>query len=106
MESRAAEDGYHASPFNFGITLGVRAFCYSLAVGNSILWKANPQIPTIHYELCKIMHEAGVPPNAFQMLHFTPGTEPKSVEQIVAHPDVRVSYSSSGTTRRFTNLDV
>lgn len=84
------------SPFNFGITLGVRAFCYALACGNAVIWKANQQIPTLHYELCKIMHDAGVPKEVLQMVQFAPGTEPERTEQLIAHPDIKlVNFTGS-----------
>lgn len=92
--SRLIPPGALASPFNFGITLGVRAFCYALACGNAVIWKANQQIPTLHYELCKIMHEAGVPKEVLQMVQFGPGTEPDRTEQLIAHPDVKVRPAS------------
>lgn len=84
------------SPFNFGITLGTRAFCYALSVGNTVIWKANPQIASLHHELCKIMLEAGVPKGVLQMIQFQPGSEAEMVERLISHPDVRhVNFTGS-----------
>lgn len=61
-----------------------------------MIWKANQQIPTLHYELCKIMHDAGVPKEVLQMVQFAPGTEPERTEQLIAHPDIKlVNFTGS-----------
>lgn len=59
-------------------------------MGNTVLWKANPKIPTLHYEICKIMHEAGLPNGVLQMIQFAPGTEGELTEHAISHKDVKV----------------
>jgi len=36
------------------------------------------------------MHQAGVPKDVLQMIQFAPGEEPERMEQVIAHPDVKV----------------
>ncbi|WRT70060.1 uncharacterized protein IL334_007054 [Kwoniella shivajii] len=89
---------FSMSPFNMGSILAIRTFCYALACGNTVVWKANPTVPSLHMGLCKVMWDAGVPPGALQMIHFAPGTEPKLTEQVLAHPDIRL-VNFTGSTR-------
>ncbi|ORY35310.1 aldehyde dehydrogenase [Naematelia encephala] len=89
---------FSISPFNMGSILAVRTFCYALACGNTVVWKANPIVPSLHMGLCKVMWDAGVPAGALQMIQFAPGTEERLTEQVMAHPDIRL-VNFTGSTR-------
>ncbi|KAJ9122167.1 hypothetical protein QFC24_004395 [Naganishia onofrii] len=88
---------FSVCPFNMGLVLCVRTFCYALACGNTVVIKASPAIPFLHYSLGAILKEAGVPDGVVQILQFAPGTEPERTEQIIAHPHIRMANFTGST---------
>ena len=88
---------YSVCPFNMGLTLCVRTFCYALACGNTVVLKASPAIPFLHYSLGPLLKEAGVPDGVVQILQYAPGTEAQLTEQVIAHPHVRMANFTGST---------
>jgi acyl-CoA reductase-like NAD-dependent aldehyde dehydrogenase len=88
---------YSVCPFNMGLTLCVRTFCYALACGNTVVVKASPAIPFLHYSLGPLLKEAGVPDGVVQILQYAPGTEAQLTEQVIAHPHVRMANFTGST---------
>jgi RHH-type proline utilization regulon transcriptional repressor/proline dehydrogenase/delta 1-pyrroline-5-carboxylate dehydrogenase len=58
------------SPWNFPLAIFTGQIAAALAAGNTVVAKPAEQTPIIAFEAMKILHEAGVPPDA---LHLLPG---------------------------------
>ena len=57
------------SPWNFPLAIFVGQVAAALATGNTVLAKPAEQTPAIALEAVKLLHAAGVPANALQLLH-------------------------------------
>jgi RHH-type transcriptional regulator, proline utilization regulon repressor / proline dehydrogenase / delta 1-pyrroline-5-carboxylate dehydrogenase len=57
------------SPWNFPLAIFTGQVAAALATGNTVLAKAAEQTPAIAQEAVRLLHEAGVPPDALQLLH-------------------------------------
>ncbi len=56
------------SPWNFPLAIFLGQIAGALAAGNSVVAKPAPQTPLIAYEAAKLIHEAGIPADAFHLL--------------------------------------
>jgi RHH-type proline utilization regulon transcriptional repressor/proline dehydrogenase/delta 1-pyrroline-5-carboxylate dehydrogenase len=56
------------SPWNFPLAIFTGQIAAALAVGNAVLAKPAPQTPLIAYRAVQLLHEAGVPLTALQLL--------------------------------------
>lgn len=57
------------SPWNFPLAIFAGQVAAALATGNTVLAKPAEQTPAIALEVVKLLHAAGVPANALQLLH-------------------------------------
>jgi RHH-type proline utilization regulon transcriptional repressor/proline dehydrogenase/delta 1-pyrroline-5-carboxylate dehydrogenase len=57
------------SPWNFPLAIFVGQVAAALATGNTVLAKPAEQTPAIALEAVKLLHAAGVPASALQLLH-------------------------------------
>ena len=57
------------SPWNFPLAIFMGQVAAALATGNAVLAKPAEQTPAIALQAVKLMHAAGVPPDALQLLH-------------------------------------
>jgi RHH-type transcriptional regulator, proline utilization regulon repressor / proline dehydrogenase / delta 1-pyrroline-5-carboxylate dehydrogenase len=57
------------SPWNFPLAIFLGQVAAALVTGNTVLAKPAEQTPAIAVEAAKLMHEAGVPQDALQILH-------------------------------------
>lgn len=57
------------SPWNFPLAIFTGQIAAALATGNTVLAKPAEQTPAIALEAVKLLHEAGVPADALQLLH-------------------------------------
>ncbi len=57
------------SPWNFPLAIFTGQIAAALATGNTVLAKPAEQTPAIALEAVKLLHAAGVPQDALQMLH-------------------------------------
>lgn len=57
------------SPFNFPVNLIAHKVAPAIAVGSAVVLKPPPQAPLAAFHLAGLLHEAGLPPGAFQVLH-------------------------------------
>ncbi len=57
------------SPWNFPLAIFLGQVAAALATGNSVLAKPAEQTPAIAVEAAKLLHQAGVPEAALQVLH-------------------------------------
>ncbi|MFK8258948.1 trifunctional transcriptional regulator/proline dehydrogenase/L-glutamate gamma-semialdehyde dehydrogenase [Erwinia sp. AnSW2-5] len=74
------------SPWNFPLAIFSGQIAAALAAGNSVLAKPAEQTPLIAAQAVAILHEAGVPPGALQLL---PGTGETVGAQLVQDDRVR-----------------
>jgi RHH-type proline utilization regulon transcriptional repressor/proline dehydrogenase/delta 1-pyrroline-5-carboxylate dehydrogenase len=58
------------APWNFPLAIFIGQAAAALAAGNAVLAKPAPQTPLVGFEAVRLLHEAGIPPDA---LHFLPG---------------------------------
>ncbi len=58
------------SPWNFPLAIFIGQVTAALAAGNAVIAKPAPQTPLIAYRAVRLLHAAGVPPDA---LHLLPG---------------------------------
>ncbi len=57
------------SPWNFPLAIFLGQVAAALATGNTVLAKPAEQTPFVAYEAAKLLHHAGVPEAALQVLH-------------------------------------
>ncbi|RYF32966.1 MAG: L-glutamate gamma-semialdehyde dehydrogenase [Comamonadaceae bacterium] len=57
------------SPWNFPLAIFVGQIAAALATGNTVLAKPAEQTPAVALEAVKLLHAAGVPADALQLLH-------------------------------------
>ena len=57
------------SPWNFPLAIFMGQVAAALATGNTVLAKPAEQTPAVALEAVKLLHSAGVPANALQLLH-------------------------------------
>jgi RHH-type proline utilization regulon transcriptional repressor/proline dehydrogenase/delta 1-pyrroline-5-carboxylate dehydrogenase len=57
------------SPWNFPLAIFTGQVAAALATGNTVLAKPAEQTPAIAAEAVRLLHAAGVPPDALQLLH-------------------------------------
>ena len=73
------------SPWNFPLSIFTGQVAAALAAGNTVLAKPAEQTPLTAAAMTALLHEAGVPPDALQLL---PGPGETVGAQLVAHPRV------------------
>ncbi|MGB3336766.1 MAG: L-glutamate gamma-semialdehyde dehydrogenase [Devosia sp.] len=56
------------SPWNFPLAIFTGQVAAALVAGNPVLAKPAPQTPLIAFRAVQLMHEAGIPPDAIQLL--------------------------------------
>ena len=57
------------SPWNFPLAIFTGQVAAALVTGNTVLAKPAEQTPAIAQEAVRLLHDAGVPPHALQLLH-------------------------------------
>jgi len=57
------------SPWNFPLAIFTGQVAAALATGNAVLAKPAEQTPGVAWEMVRLLHEAGVPEGALQLLH-------------------------------------
>ena len=88
------------SPWNFPLAIFTGMASAALAAGNSVIAKPAPQTPLIAAFAVKLCHEAGIPPEALQLL---PGAGEVG-QRITADPRLAgVAFTGSTATARAIN---
>ncbi len=88
------------SPWNFPLAIFMGQVTAALAAGNAVIAKPAEQTPVIAFEAIRLLHEAGVPPEALQ---FVPG-DGKTGAQLVAHEKTAgVVFTGSTEVARLIN---
>ncbi|ARJ65411.1 bifunctional proline dehydrogenase/L-glutamate gamma-semialdehyde dehydrogenase [Magnetospirillum sp. ME-1] len=88
------------SPWNFPLAIFTGQVAAALAAGNAVVAKPAPQTPLMAAAMVRLLHAAGVPPQA---LHLVPGG-PAIGEALVSSPLVDgISFTGSTATARHIN---
>jgi RHH-type proline utilization regulon transcriptional repressor/proline dehydrogenase/delta 1-pyrroline-5-carboxylate dehydrogenase len=88
------------SPWNFPLAIFMGQAAAALVAGNSVIAKPAPQTPRIAAYVGKLVAEAGIPSEVFQLAFG--GTEMGAA--LIAHPDVAgVAFTGSTATARAIN---
>jgi len=89
------------SPWNFPLAIFTGQVAAALATGNTVLAKPAEQTPAIANEAVKLLHQAGVPHDALQLLH-GPGETVGAA--LVAHPRIAgVVFTGSTQVAKIIN---
>jgi RHH-type proline utilization regulon transcriptional repressor/proline dehydrogenase/delta 1-pyrroline-5-carboxylate dehydrogenase len=89
------------SPWNFPLAIFTGQVAAALATGNAVLAKPAEQTPAIALEAVKLLHEAGVPRDALQLLH---GAGETVGAALVAHPRIAgVVFTGSTQVAKIIN---
>ena len=81
------------TPFNFPLNLSLHKLAPALAAGNTVVFKPAEKTPITGYKLVKLLHEAGVPENA---LNLVLGTGAEIGQPLVEHDKVaKISFTGS-----------
>jgi acyl-CoA reductase-like NAD-dependent aldehyde dehydrogenase len=84
------------APWNAPLVLGVRAIAMPLVYGNTVVLKASEQAPCTQNAIVEVLHEAGVPAGAVNLITNAPEDAGAIVEALIAHRDVaRVNFTGS-----------
>jgi len=83
------------TPWNWPLNQIVCKVAPALATGCTMVLKPSEITPTNAVIFAEILHEAGVPPGVFNLIH---GEGPKAGRRLAAHPDIDV-ISFTGSTR-------
>jgi len=88
------------APWNFPLAIFIGMASAALAAGNTVLAKPAPQTPLIAALAVKLCHEAGIPPEALQLI---PGGGDVGA-QLTSHPALAgVAFTGSTATARAIN---
>ncbi|CDK26264.1 unnamed protein product [Kuraishia capsulata CBS 1993] len=83
-------------PWNSPMVLCVRALVWPLAAGCSVLLKTSELSPLVHYELAKVMQDAGVPAAAMNSINISSQDAPSIIKQMIEHKGIRkVNFTGS-----------
>ena len=89
------------SPWNFPLAIFIGQVAAALSTGNTVLAKPAEQTPGVAWEAVKLLHQAGVPEDALQLLH-GPGDTVGAA--LVAAPGVAgVVFTGSTQVARLIN---
>ena len=84
------------TPFNFPLAIPTWKMFPALLCGNSVVIKPSEDVPHTTHLLVEILLEAGLPPEAIQLVH---GKGPTAGKALVEHPEVPViSFTGSTAT--------
>jgi benzaldehyde dehydrogenase (NAD) len=86
------------APWNAPVILATRAVAAPLAFGNTVVLKASEECPRTHAAVVRVLHDAGLPPGAVNLVIHAPADAPDVVDALIAHPAVR-RVSFTGSTR-------
>jgi malonate-semialdehyde dehydrogenase (acetylating)/methylmalonate-semialdehyde dehydrogenase len=81
------------TPFNFPMMVPCWMFPVAIACGNTFVLKPSERDPSASVRLAELLHEAGLPPGVFNVVH----GDKQAVDALIAHPDVQ-ALSFVGST--------
>ena len=86
------------APWNAPVILATRAVASPLAFGNTVVLKASEKCPRVYAAVAAVLHDAGLPAGAVNLVVHAPQDAPDVVEELIAHPATR-RVSFTGSTR-------
>nr|WP_275949495.1 aldehyde dehydrogenase [Nevskia ramosa] len=86
------------APWNGPVVLAARALAYPLVCGNTVVFRASETSPRTHALLVEILHAAGLPAGALNLLTTAPADAPAVIDELIAHPAIR-RINFTGSTR-------
>ncbi len=85
------------TPFNFPVMVPLWMFPGALACGNTFVLKPSEKVPSASLRMAELLHEAGLPPGVFNVLH----GDRVVVDALLNHPLVKaVSFVGSTPVAR------
>jgi vanillin dehydrogenase len=89
------------APWNAPLILGVRAIVWPLVWGNTVVLKSSEQTPLTQAAIVQVLHDAGMPAGAVNLISNAPEDGPDIVEALIAHRAVtRVNFTGSSRVGR------
>jgi acyl-CoA reductase-like NAD-dependent aldehyde dehydrogenase len=89
------------APWNAPYILGVRAFLYAIAAGNTCVLKGSELSPRCFWAISSVLHEAGLPPGVLNLLFHRPEDAPQITTALIEHPAVKkVNFTGSTAVGR------
>ena len=86
------------TPFNFPAMVPMWMFPFAIAAGNAFILKPSEKVPMTPTRTAELLHDAGVPPGVYNLLHG--GKE--AVDALIEHPLVRaVSFVGSTPVAKY-----
>ncbi len=82
------------SPWNFPLAIFVGEVVSSLAAGNTVIAKPSEQTTLIAYYAVRLMHKAGIPTGAIQLM---PGSGRTVGNTLTMHPDIKAVIFTGST---------
>lgn len=86
------------APWNGPVVLAARALAYPLVCGNTVVFRASETSPRTHALLVEILHAAGLPAGALNLITTAPSDAPEVIDELIAHPAIR-RINFTGSTR-------
>lgn len=83
------------TPWNLPLYLLSWKTAPALAMGNAIVAKPSEMTPMTASVLAQILHEVGLPPGVFNLVH---GLGPEAGQAVVEHPDIAAISFTGGTS--------
>lgn len=92
------------SPWNFPVAIFTGQVAAALAAGNAVVAKPAGATPLVGMQICRWLHQAGVPPT---VLHYLPGPSGAVAPVMLAHPQLAgVLFTGSTATARRIQRDL
>ncbi|KAH8820770.1 Aldehyde/histidinol dehydrogenase [Xylogone sp. PMI_703] len=86
------------APWNSPFPLGVRAFAFALAAGNTVVLKGSEFSPQTYFEIVNVFKEAGLPDGCLNLILHDPKSAAEVTTALVAHPLIK-KINFTGSTR-------
>lgn len=86
------------APWNAPVILATRAVATPLAFGNTVVLKGSEKCPRVHAAVVAVLHDAGLPAGAINLVLHSAEGAPDVVDELIAHPAVR-RVNFTGSTR-------
>ncbi|KAF9893242.1 hypothetical protein FE257_011672 [Aspergillus nanangensis] len=84
------------APWNAPWPLGVRAFSYALAAGNTCVLKGPEFSPKCYYHIVDIFREAGLPDGVLNLVYHQPQDASLVTTTLIAHPAIKkINFTGS-----------
>ncbi|PCH34920.1 aldehyde dehydrogenase, partial [Wolfiporia cocos MD-104 SS10] len=95
-QRRALGVVYAIAPWNFPITLGLRAIVIPLICGNTVILKCAEYAPRTQALIGELLSEAGLPDGVLNVISVDKKDVPARSAEIIAHPAVRkINFTGS-----------